>query len=57
MASTLKPTVFSIKIKETHVVSDIRTVNENFYRIDNVTNYDRRVVTCPNTTSIDLLIV
>jgi hypothetical protein len=55
MASTLKPTVFSIKIKETHVVSDIRTVNENLYRIDNVTNYDRRVVTCPNTTSIDLI--
>ena len=55
MASTLKPTVFSIKIKETHVVSDIRTVNENFYRIPDVTNYDRRVVTVPNTTSIDLI--
>lgn len=55
MASTLKPTVFSIKIKETHVVNDIRTVNENFYRIPDVTNYDRRVVTVPNTTSIDLI--
>ena len=55
MASTLKPTVFSIKIKETHVVSGIRTEIDNFYRIDNVTNYDRRIVTCPNTTSIDLI--
>ena len=55
MASTLKPTVFQVKIKETHVVNGIRTENDNFYRINNVTNVDRRVVTVPNTTSIDLI--
>ena len=27
----------------------------SIYTIDNVTNVDRRIVTCPNTTSIDLV--
>tara|TARA_R100000541_G_scaffold12903_3_gene21560 strand:- start:38 stop:1099 length:1062 start_codon:yes stop_codon:yes gene_type:complete len=55
MASTVKPSTFQVKIKEDHVVNGVRTVNENFMRIPNVTNYDRRVVTCPNTTSVDLI--
>ena len=55
MASTVKPTTFQVKIKEDHVINGIRTVNENYYRIPNVTNYDRRIVTCPNTTSVDLI--
>ena len=52
MASTIKPSTFQVKIKEDHVINGIRTVNENLYRIPNVTNYDRRIVTCPNTTSL-----
>ena len=55
MASTVKPSTFQVKIKEDHVINGIRTINENFMRIPNVTNYDRRVVTCPNTTSVDLI--
>ena len=55
MASTVKPSTFQIKIKEDHVINGIRTVNENYYRIPDVTNYDRRIVTCPNTTSVDLI--
>ena len=55
MASTVKPTNFLVKIKEEHVIGNQRTVNENFYRIPNVTNLDRRIVTVPNTTSVDLI--
>ena len=55
MASTVKPSTFQVKIKEDHVINGIRTVNENYYRIPDVTNYDRRIVTCPNTTSVDLI--
>jgi hypothetical protein len=55
MASTVKPTNFLVKIKEEHVIGNQRTVNENFYRIPSVTNLDRRIVTVPNTTSVDLI--
>ena len=55
MASTVKPTNFLVKVKEEHVIGNQRTVNENFYRIPNVTNLDRRIVTVPNTTSVDLI--
>ena len=54
MASTLSATTFQVKIKEEHIVKDVRTINETIYKVDNVTNVDRRVVTCPNTTSVDL---
>lgn len=54
MASTLSATTFQVKIKEEHIVKDVRTTNETIYKVDNVTNVDRRVVTCPNTTSVDL---
>jgi|MDSV01.3.fsa_nt_gb hypothetical protein len=55
MASTVTPSTFQVKIKEDHVINGIRTVNENYLRIPNVTNYDRRIVTCPYTTSVDLI--
>lgn len=55
MASTISGTTFQVKIKEEHVVKNVRTLNESIYTINNVTNVDRRVVTCPNTTSIDLI--
>ena len=54
MASTLSATTFQVKIKEEHIVKDVRTINETIYKVNNVTNVDRRVVTCPNTTSVDL---
>ena len=55
MASTVTPSTFQVKIKEEHVINGIRTINENFYRIPNVTNYDRRIVTVPVNTNVDLI--
>jgi len=55
MASTLEPTSFQVKIKEEHVVKGIKTLNETRFTIGNITNVDRRIVTVPPTTSIDLI--
>ena len=55
MASTVTPSEFKVFIKEDHVINGIRTVNENLYRIPNVTNYDRRIVTVPANTNVDLI--
>ena len=55
MASPNTPTNFQIKIKEEHIVKGIKTINESFYTIGSVTNVDRRIVTIPPTTSIDLI--
>ena len=55
MASTVTPSTFQVRIKEDHVINGIRTVNENMYRIPNVTNYDRRIVTVPANTNVDLI--
>jgi hypothetical protein len=54
MASTLTPTTFKITISEEQVVGNNLVKNTNVLNIANVTNVDRRVVTCPNTTSISL---
>jgi hypothetical protein len=54
MASTLIPTTFKIKITEEQIVRNNVIKNEIVYSIPNVTNVDHRVVTCPNTTSINL---
>lgn len=54
MASTLTPTTFKVKIIEEQVVRNNVNKNEVVYEIGNVTNVDHRIVTCPNTTSIDL---
>jgi hypothetical protein len=54
MASTLTPTSFKIKIIEEQVVRNSVIKNEVTHTISNVTNVDHRVLTCPNTTSIDL---
>lgn len=54
MASTLTPTTFRIKIIEEQVVRNTTIKNEVIHEISNVTNVDHRIVTCPNTTSIDL---
>lgn len=55
MASTVNPNTFRVNIKEEHIVGGQRTVHENFYRIPNVTNYDRRIVTVPSETNVDLI--
>jgi hypothetical protein len=54
MASILTPTSFQIKIKEEHIVKGIKTLNETYSTIGNITNVDRRIVTIPVSTSIDI---
>jgi hypothetical protein len=54
MASTLTPTDFKIKIIEEQAIRNTVNKNEVTYVIPNVTNVDHRILTCPNTTSIDL---
>jgi hypothetical protein len=55
MASTLSPTTFKIKIIEEQIVRNNVLKNEITHTIENVTNIDHRVVTCPQTTSINLI--
>ncbi len=55
MSSKLTPSNFQIKIKEEHIVKGIKTLNETFFTIKDITNVDRRIVTLPPTTSIDLI--
>lgn len=55
MASIITPTSFQTKIKEEHIVKGIKTTNETFYTLGNITNVDRRIVTVPATTSIDII--
>tara|TARA_R110000822_G_scaffold2734_5_gene12688 strand:+ start:3124 stop:3570 length:447 start_codon:yes stop_codon:yes gene_type:complete len=54
MASTLTATSFNIKITEEQVVRNSVIKNEVTHTISNTTNVDHRIVTCPNTTSINL---
>lgn len=54
MASTLIPTSYKIKITEEQIVRNNVIKNEITHIIPNVTNIDHRIVTCPQTTSIDL---
>ena len=54
MASTLNPTTFKVKITEEQIVRSNVIKNEVNYAIENVTNVDHRILTCPSTTSVDL---
>lgn len=54
MASTLTPTTFKITITEEQIVRNNIIKNEIIHSINNVTNVDHRVLTCPTTTSVDL---
>jgi hypothetical protein len=54
MASTLIPTTFKITISEEQVVRNSTIKNEVTFNIPNVTNVDHRILSCPQTTSIDL---
>ena len=54
MASTLTPSTFNVKIIEEQVVKSNTIKNQTTFTIDSVTNVDRRTVTCPAATSVDL---
>ena len=54
MSSTLIPTTFRVQIIEEQIVRNNTVKNEITYTIPNVTNTDRRILTCPNTTSVDI---
>ena len=54
MASTLTPTSFNITITEEQIVRNSIVKHEVRQTISNVTNVDHRILTCPQTTSIDL---
>ena len=54
MASTLTPSTFNVKIIEEQVVKSNTIKNQTTFTIDSVTNVDRRTVTCPSATSVDL---
>ena len=54
MASTLTPTSFNITITEEQIVRNSIVKHEVRQTIDNVTNVDHRILTCPVSTSIDL---
>tara|TARA_R110000803_G_scaffold66591_4_gene128131 strand:+ start:857 stop:1321 length:465 start_codon:yes stop_codon:yes gene_type:complete len=54
MASILTPSTFQIKLKEEHVVKGVKTLNETYFTLSDITNVDRRIVTVPPTTSIDI---
>ena len=54
MASTLTPTSFNITITEEQIVRNSIVKHEVRQTISGVTNVDHRILTCPQTTSIDL---
>lgn len=54
MASTLTPTSFNITITEEQIVRNSIVKHEVRQTIDNVTNVDHRILTCPVSTSIDI---
>lgn len=54
MASTLTPTPFNVTIIEEQIVRNDKIRNEIKFSISNITNVDRRIVTCPISTSITI---
>jgi len=54
MSTTLTPTTFKVTISEEQIVKNKTIQNDSIYSISNVTNVDRRILTCPQTTSINL---
>lgn len=55
MASSLTPSKFHVTIKEEHVIKGVKTLNENRHVFSDITNVDRRIVTIPQTSSVDLI--
>ena len=54
MSTTLTPSTFRVTILEEQIVKNKTIQNDSVYSISNVTNVDRRTVTCPQSTSISL---
>ena len=54
MSTTLTPSTFRVTISEEQIVKNKTIQNDSVYSISNVTNVDRRTLTCPQTTSITL---
>jgi hypothetical protein len=54
MSTTLTPSTFKVTISEEQIVKNKTIQNDSVYSISNVTNVDRRILTCPQTTSINL---
>jgi hypothetical protein len=54
MSTTLTPSTFKVTISEEQIVKNKTIQNDSIYSISNVTNVDRRILTCPQTTSINL---
>ena len=54
MSTTLTPSTFRVTISEEQIVKNNTIQNDSVYSISNVTNVDRRTLTCPQTTSINL---
>ena len=54
MASTLTPTSFNVTITEEQIVRNSIVKHEVRHVIDNITNVDHRILTCPKDTSTDL---
>ena len=54
MSTTLTPSTFRVTISEEQIVKNNTIQNDSVYSISNVTNVDRRILTCPQTTSINL---
>lgn len=54
MASTLTPTSFNVTITEEQIVRNSTIKHEVRKTINDVTNVDHRILTCPVSTSIDL---
>jgi hypothetical protein len=55
MASTLTPTTFKIRIIEEQSVRNNLIKNEIIQNITNVSNIDHRFLTCPPSTSVNLI--
>jgi hypothetical protein len=55
MASTLTPTTFKIRIIEEQSVRNNLIKNEIIHSITNVSNIDHRFLTCPPSTSVNLV--
>jgi hypothetical protein len=54
MASIVSPTTFKVTIREEQTINGVSSVNKIEYSIPSIKQVDRRLVTCPQTTSIDL---
>ena len=54
MASIVTPSIFKVTIREEQTLNGISSVSKVEYSIPSIKQVDRRLVTCPLTTSIEL---